>query len=444
MATDFISSPTSFHTVDSDTPLIRTITGPQGPQGPAGPDGPVGGAGPTGPAGPIGPQGIQGVQGPTGPTGPTGPVGPQGPSGTASTTDAINFATSTGNVGIGTTTPGSKLAVSGTAAAGTVSTAIQNTSGINGSQVVLSLDPGANGLNNRDAQIVAINNGSNQISMVFKTANAATPTEAMRIDNAGNLGVGTAPSAKLDVSSTNSRSRLDLSTASPTWITTNASAAAYAGAVHDALTHRWLLSSSEAMRIDSTGSVGIGTASPTNFGAGYTTAHLNGTSGGVFRSQGGSVIGDFYADTAGTVSIRSVGAYPILFSPNSTERLRLLTTGGIVSADLADAVGYKGQPQVGQSGPYTFALTDMGKQIINNGGATTWTIPANASVAFPVGSVITLVNNGSGALSLAITTDTLQLAGTVTTGTRTLAIGTVATLIKVASNKWFVSGAGVS
>ena len=57
-------------------------TGPTGPPGPSGPPGPAstvpGPQGPPGPTGPQGPQGDQGDQGNQGPTGPTGPQGPQG------------------------------------------------------------------------------------------------------------------------------------------------------------------------------------------------------------------------------------------------------------------------------------------------------------------------------------------------------------------------------
>lgn len=55
--------------------------GPQGIQGPAGPTGPAGPQGPKGDTGAQGPQGVVGPQGPAGPTGPTGPTGAQGPKG---------------------------------------------------------------------------------------------------------------------------------------------------------------------------------------------------------------------------------------------------------------------------------------------------------------------------------------------------------------------------
>jgi len=78
--------------------------------------------------------------------------------------------------------------------------------------------------------------------------------------------------------------------------------------------------------------------------------------------------------------------------------------------------------------------------------ARTWTIPANASIAFPIGTVIPLYNEqGAGALTIAITTDTLELAGSAsTTGSRTIATGGVGILTKTAATIWMLGGPGVT
>jgi hypothetical protein len=104
----------------------------------------------------------------------------------------------------------------------------------------------------------------------------------------------------------------------------------------------------------------------------------------------------------------------------------------------ATSPGFRGIPQNSRTSGYTLALTDAGKHIsITTGGIT---IPANSSVAFPVGTTIVIYNNGSSAQNIAITSDTLRLAGTATTGTRSLAQRGVATCIKVASTEWVVTG----
>jgi hypothetical protein len=105
-------------------------------------------------------------------------------------------------------------------------------------------------------------------------------------------------------------------------------------------------------------------------------------------------------------------------------------------------------PQNSQSAAYTLVLADAGKHILHPSADTTartFTIPANASVAFPIGTAVTFVNqNGAGVVTIAITSDTMRLAGAGTTGSRTLAANGVATAIKLTATEWIVSGVGLS
>ena len=112
-----------------------------------------------------------------------------------------------------------------------------------------------------------------------------------------------------------------------------------------------------------------------------------------------------------------------------------------------DAAGFRGIPQNSQSGNYTCVAADAGKHIFHPSGAgagDTFTIPANGSVAYEVGTTLTFVNRATDAVSIAITSDTMYLAGTGTTGTRTLAENGVATAIKVESTVWIISGSGLT
>ncbi len=100
------------------------------------------------------------------------------------------------------------------------------------------------------------------------------------------------------------------------------------------------------------------------------------------------------------------------------------------------------------SAAYTTTLLDCGKQLYHPGADTTartWTIEANATVAAPIGCTITFVNDTSaGTLTIAITSDTLVLAGAGTTGSRTLAANGLATAIKMTSTRWMISGSGLT
>ena len=93
----------------------------------------------------------------------------------------------------------------------------------------------------------------------------------------------------------------------------------------------------------------------------------------------------------------------------------------------------------------TMVLTDAGKTIRSTGstGAQTFTIPANGSVAYPIGTMIGVENDSSVAWSLAITTDTMTWSKDNTTGTRTLAAGASAVIKKVTSTAWKVSGSAL-
>jgi hypothetical protein len=108
-------------------------------------------------------------------------------------------------------------------------------------------------------------------------------------------------------------------------------------------------------------------------------------------------------------------------------------------AALAPAAGI---PQNSQNASYTLVLADSGKHI-NMATAGAFTIPANSSVAFPVGTAISFYNP-SASSTIAITSDTLRFSGVGTTGTRTIAQYGTATILKVATTTWVISGSGLT
>ena len=94
--------------------------------------------------------------------------------------------------------------------------------------------------------------------------------------------------------------------------------------------------------------------------------------------------------------------------------------------------------QVGTT--YTLVLGDAGKVITSsNASAQTLTIPTNASVAFPVGTVISVIQIGAGVLSIAGDTGvTLNgvSAGSGDINTQYMGV----TLTKLATDTWIASG----
>jgi hypothetical protein len=125
-------------------------------------------------------------------------------------------------------------------------------------------------------------------------------------------------------------------------------------------------------------------------------------------------------------------------------------TSGNLSActvDGTDAVGFRNIPVNSQSAAYTAVLADSGKVIFHpstDANARTFTIPANGSVAYPIGTALTFINMTSQAVTIAITTDTMYLSSAGTTGSRTLAQYGSATAIKMTSTTWLISGSGLT
>ena len=146
-------------------------------------------------------------------------------------------------------------------------------------------------------------------------------------------------------------------------------------------------------------------------------------------------------------SAASVAGGPVSLA--GTQTLTNKTISGAdntLTVDGTNAVGFRHIPQQDKTSAYELVMTDAGKHIHKGGtGTFTTTIPSNASVAFPIGAAVTFVNSAaSGAMTIAITTDTMRLAGAGTTGSRTLAAYGVATAIKVTATLWMISGSGLT
>jgi hypothetical protein len=164
-------------------------------------------------------------------------------------------------------------------------------------------------------------------------------------------------------------------------------------------------------------------------------AIVTGDASGVLTLQGAGNTG---------VSISSAGV-PTLTTPV----LGTPTSGNLsnCTVDGTDAVGFRNIPQNSQSAAYTLVLADAGKHIfhpVGDNNARTFTIPANSSVAYPIGTALTFINMAVANVTIAITTDTLVLSSAGTTGSRTLATNGSATCIKITSTSWLISGSGLT
>lgn len=213
------------------------------------------------------------------------------------------------------------------------------------------------------------------------------------------------------------------------------------------------------MTLDGNGQLGIGLTNPTSlldvskggtpvvgrfraaagFAAGLQMAGNNNTAG--------TTSFDLQQDSAGNADIVQRNNARLSLYTNGTERMRITGAGVIQDAGGLE-LGWKLIPQNSKSAAYTVDLTDTAKHIFHPSADTTartFTIPANGAIAFPIGTAITFINqNGAGVVTIAITTDTMRLAGAGTTGSRTLAANGIATAIKVTSTEWIISGTGLT
>jgi hypothetical protein len=121
------------------------------------------------------------------------------------------------------------------------------------------------------------------------------------------------------------------------------------------------------------------------------------------------------------------------------------TTAAFTNGNVGGyAIGYRDVPQITVAN-LTLIASDAGKHYYGaNTNPTTITIPLNSSVEFGNGTAISIVNQGTGNITVANAAGVLlYLAGNSTAGSRTLTSYGMATLIKVQVNTWFINGSGV-
>lgn len=161
----------------------------------------------------------------------------------------------------------------------------------------------------------------------------------------------------------------------------------------------------------------------------------------------------FTTNSTARGNISSAGNWTIN-APGSGVALYVNAVSGTHSTQIEDSAGtgynagYLEVPSNAQTVSYQAVLADSGKVLVMNGATLTATIPRNSGgatpVAYPIGTVLTFVNINATDLTIAIDTDVMTLAGTTSTGSRTLAQNGLATAIKVGTTSWIISGTGLS
>jgi hypothetical protein len=188
-----------------------------------------------------------------------------------------------------------------------------------------------------------------------------------------------------------------------------------------------------------------------NFSSSFFT--VTGKSEGyMFMSGVPGTSGNMVIATNSTGSNNSIEFYVGGFnSPKGANRPLLVSntgisvTGNITGNTNGFAIGYRDVPQVAASNA-TIGLTDAGKHFYSTtAGNFTLTIPNNATTTFSTGTAISIVVQAAGNILVnAASGVTLYMAGNSTAANRVVGTYGMATIMKVASDTWFINGTGVS
>lgn len=469
-------------------------TGPTGPTGDTGPTGATGptGIGPTGPTGSVGATGPTGatgaastVPGPTGPTGDTGatgatgPTGPTGAQGAASSVPGPTGPTgSTGNTGATGPTGATGAAGAGGALgywAQLEDITDQSTTANTSTVVNVGTFVDGNGVTLSSNEITFAYSGTYNITFSVQLANDDSQVQYASIWFSENTGSGW-----VDVADSNSSVAvvskqgsvaghaivtvpitLDLIAGHKLrlmWLTTNVGLTIETLPA-SAVTPIYPRTPGVLVSIQQVTYTQIGPTGPTgsagiNGPTGPTGANgSNGPTGptGSAGSNGPTgPTGDagITGPTGPTGSAGSNGPTGPT-GPTGADSTVAGPTGptGATGSTGPTGAGASTIPQSGGAAyttNYTAVIGDSGYMIVMNGSGLTATIPANGSVAYSVGTVLTFVNIYAGNLTIAINSDTMYLANSTSTGSRTLAQNGTATALKISSTSWIISGPGLS
>lgn len=176
-----------------------------------------------------------------------------------------------------------------------------------------------------------------------------------------------------------------------------------------------------------TGKVKIGNGSTAWTSLGYTGA------GTVTSITAGTGLSGGTITTSGTIAIDST-----VVTLTGTQTLTNKTATGLIYTQTLLTPSFT-------TNAYTLVLGDQGDILLASNGSTAGTIniPTNASVAFPIGTQITVIQTGSGQLTIQAAssgTTTVISTGATSTAPKLRVQNSSATLIKTNTDQWYVVG----
>jgi hypothetical protein len=388
--------------------------GPTGPQGDVGPTGPQGEAGPTGPqgdVGPTGPQGIQGEQGVEGLTGPQGPTGPQGDTGVTGATGPQGDTGPTGATGPqgpegsfgGASFDYNYLTNTTESDPGSGNLKFNNTLTTATALFIDILDINAVDVTN---YLQTIDDSTSTIKGHFRVSETADPDNyvyyAINGPHAHDTGYFHVPIAYLSGSVTSFPDGLDVTI---TFVRTG--------------------DKGDTGPAGATGATGAQGATGPQGELGPT-----GPQGGIGPTgpQGIQGVQGVQGDTGPTGAVGPTGPQGSI-GPTGPQGAT-----GPTGADAPTVTAINAQTGTF----YDLVLADKNKMIeMNNSSANNLNVPPNAVAAFEVGTIITILQTGTGQTTI------VGVGGTTVNGTPGLKLRaqwSTATLIKRGTNTWVATG----
>ena len=310
--------------------------------------------------------------------------------------------------------------------------------------------------------------GPNTVSKVWLIENATSGSQIITIKQGSGATVNVASGSKVMLVTDGLGAGAAVINANPTEVGGSVSSVAVSGGTTGLTTSGGPITGSGTITFAGTLAVANGGTGITALGTGVAAAiAVNVGSAGAFTTFNGDLgtpSALVLTNATGTVTnltlvTPALGTPSALVLTNATGTLTSPTfvtpalgtpASGTLSSctvDGTDEVGFRNVPQNSKSAAYTLVLADSGKHIFHpvaDNTARTFTIPANASVAYSVGTAITFINMAVANVTIAITTDTLTLSADGTAGSRTLAQYGSATAIKITSTQWIISGSGLT